>query len=356
MAIEEGKKGLGFVAPNPAVGCVFLDSENKLLSKGYHRQYGKDHAEVDAYQSIKDKNKVDGGSVFVTLEPCAHQGKTPPCAQMLAGLPIKKFYYGVKDPNPVAAHGERVLKAAGKEVIHLKEMESQCEELAEIFLHNQKYQRPFVHVKIGATLDGQISLKSGDSQWITCQESRDFVQTLRGQYDAVLVGRKTFEVDNPRLNSRDPIFKDKQNHIVIVDSEGKSLSQLEKSQLLTVRSKERVWIVTDKKMGTTSSAQVISVEKQGKTLDLEKAFFELYKKGVTSILVEGGAYTISRLLEKQLVQRLSVFIAPRIMGAKSGISWTNDLSVSNLNSMIQTGPLRATQIGSDIFITTILKS
>ncbi|MFN9068767.1 MAG: bifunctional diaminohydroxyphosphoribosylaminopyrimidine deaminase/5-amino-6-(5-phosphoribosylamino)uracil reductase RibD, partial [Bdellovibrionales bacterium] len=186
-----------------------------FLASGYHQRCGGPHAEVEALQKVKPE-LLAGAHVIVTLEPCAHEGRTPSCAKTLAQLPIKKITYGIVDPNPlVSGKGHQILKEAGLDVQEYQgPLKLNLERVCEEFLVNQKEKRIFVALKVAQSLDGKIALKNGKSQWITGPDSRDFVQNLRAQYDGILVGRNTVVADNPSLNVRVPgITKD--NHVIV---------------------------------------------------------------------------------------------------------------------------------------------
>ena len=354
MALEEGSRGLGFTSPNPPVGCVIVGANGQVIGKGYHAKAGEDHAEAAALKSVTDQSLIQGATVYVTLEPCASEGRTPSCAKTLAGLPLGRVVFGSRDPNPSMAGGQQILQQAGITCDHLREVERKCLKLAEVFFCNQKLQRSFVHVKVGASLDGQVALKSGESQWITSEQSRENVQLLRGQMDAVLVGRGTFESDNPRLNSRAPGFENQVNAAVVLDPNGHCLNSLEDSRLLEVRPPEKVFVVV--KQGASipddHPFQILPCPVVGESLNLNVALQKLYSQGIHSVLVEGGGATISRFFEQKLVDRLSVFLAPKILGAAGGLSWTKDLRVEKLTNAIDLPEWEMTQFGSDFCLSS----
>ncbi len=332
LAIEEGKKGAGFVSPNPQVGCVILDRGGALLSVGFHARLGEAHAEVNALKAIQDPRSLEGATVYVTLEPCAHEGRTPSCAKNLAKLPIASVVFGLIDPNPlVAGQGAEILRAAGKEVEQFAELQEELEELSEIFFVNQKYDRPFVALKVASSLDGKIALADGSSQWITGESSREHVHHLRGCYDAVLAGAGTILKDDPRLNSRDPMFSKKNQKVVVLDPEGSCVSRLRDSKLLQVRDPYQVILIT--KPGIQVQVPVNHVEMtlnyelggEGR-FPLSEVLACLQSENIYSIFVEGGASTYASFLNAKLVDRLYVFIAPKIIG--EGLSWTSNLAAS----------------------------
>ncbi len=350
LAISEGEKGAGFVSPNPLVGCVILSREGDIISKGYHARVGEAHAEMSALKEIKNQDFLDGAHVFVTLEPCAHEGRTPSCAKALAKLPIASVTYGLEDPNPlVAGQGAAILRAAGKKVTLFNELKSELEELAEIFLLNMRLKRPFVAVKVASSLDGKIALSDGSSQWITGEKSRAYVQYLRGCYDAVLTGVGTFTRDNPRLNSRDPQFANKKQKVILLDPSGKSFSSLAKSKLLQVRSPEDVILVTGPLgLDAPDGVHKIEIPDGDGDFDLSALMMALSSLGIFSIMVEAGPYTVSNFLKARLVDRLYLFQAPKILG--EGLDWTSGLSLTSLTQAVELRDPTNKAFGSDLLI------
>lgn len=357
LAIEEARKGYGFVSPNPVVGCVILDRNGQLLSSGFHAQVGKDHAEVDALKKISDSKKIEGAHVVVTLEPCSHFGRTPPCADRLAELPIKKVTYGLLDPNPqVAGRGIEKLKVKGIEVEECAELRSELEELAEIFLFNMRKQKTFAALKVATSLDGAIAFKSGESQWITSELARAHAHLLRGQYDAVLVGSGTLLTDDPKLDVRHERFQSrKPNHVVILDLKGATLNRLLEMQVTKVRPLENICVVTGAehtdafiKLGVQSfSAKILS----SGILDLDDVLKMLFKHNICSVYVEGGAETLSSFITQQKAQRLYQFIAPKILGAQHSRIWTEKVGFENMQSAVQLQDVKYQNLGSDILLT-----
>ena len=348
LALEEGKKGAGFVSPNPCVGCVILDKNGNLIGQGFHQKYGEAHAEINALKSVKDPKSLKDAEIYVTLEPCAHEGKTGSCAKALAQLPIGKVVYGLIDPFPqVAGKGVEILRNAGIKVEQFKGLEDALTDLCEIFLHNVRTQLPFVALKIGSSLDGMIALESGQSQWITGEESRAKVQNLRGQYDAILVGAKTLEFDNPSLNSRDPKFKNKISKVVIFDGEGVSAPFLKKSRLAAVHAPENIYFVTSQKMSISPFNLVQVPVDRNHQLELRSALASLKSLGIHSLLVEGGAATYSAFLQSRMFQRLHLFQAPLILG--KGLGWSSKMTVPDLASGLKLQNASVERLGADFY-------
>lgn len=350
-AIEEGSKGFGFTSPNPLVGCAVLNSKHELISVGFHEMYGGGHAEVNAIKNLSQE-QLTGAHIVVTLEPCAHQGKTPSCAHMLAKLPIASVTYAVKDPNPIAARGAEVIEAAGIKVHHLTSMSSQCEDLAEIFLWNMRHKKAFVALKMASSLDGQIALKSGESQWITGEKSRKFSHYLRAGYDAIVVGRNTLVVDDPMLNIRHPNFQGKKNKVIILDPEGKLLKNINHYKITEYHEKQNIIFAIKDTVGVSTDYKIIPVKALlSGSLDLDDLAKKLYEEKITSLYVEGGAQTYSEFLSQKAFQRLYLFQAPVIIGTKNGRSWSESFSVSKLKEKLHLNNLKSQKIGDDLFIT-----
>jgi len=350
LAIEEGKRGAGFVSPNPLVGCVILGRDGNLIGKGHHARIGEAHAEIHALDSIQDKTQIEGAQVFVTLEPCAHEGRTPSCAKTLAKLPIASVTYGLQDPNPlVSGQGAEILRAAGKKVVLHAGLTREFEELCEIFLMNMREQRPFVALKAASSLDGKIALSDGSSQWITGESARAHTHKLRGHYDAVLAGAGTFIKDNPRLNSRDLHFAQKRSKVILLDSEGITLPLLQGSGLLEVRAPEDVYVVTASKQKTDLPIRQLVAPLKNGEFDLSAVLQQLYAETVTSIFVEGGAYTFSSFLKQRQVDRVYLYLAPKILG--DGINWSAGLKTASLAESIVLKDMCSEKFGEDFLIT-----
>ena len=418
LAIAEARHGWGWVSPNPAVGCVILSSVGQMISKGYHEKYGGPHAEINALRGLSQA-ELHGARVFVTLEPCAHYGKTPPCAEALAKLPISEVVYGLQDPNPqVQGKGLEILKSAGIKVTHFKKYEKDCARICEHFLKNMNLQRPFVTLKAAVSLDGKLALKNGQSQWITGEASRLEAHRLRAFHEAVLVGVNTFLTDDPSLNIRHPDFPQKSTQVIVLDPTGRGLSKLKDSKLYANHSPSSIyWVVSqshkesqslvgqshdksqsgldqsldelkiniiyisplDKQVDsnlkgkhvadgfpTKSSEANLGANNnldpgEGKLisateLNLNELLSELWKRSIRAVLVEGGASTLSAFVNQRVADRLSLFIAPMIIGDRSGRGWAQELQpIENLSQSLKTGDFEISQLGNDLWLSTALR-
>jgi diaminohydroxyphosphoribosylaminopyrimidine deaminase / 5-amino-6-(5-phosphoribosylamino)uracil reductase len=346
LAVEIGHLGASYVAPNPLVGCVILDSEGGFLSAGYHEKYGEAHAEINALKTLSNEELKDA-TVVVTLEPCAHVGKTGSCAIELSKYKIRKVIYGLVDPNPmVRGKGAEFLNKAGIATkLYQGPAVSDLENLAEVFLKNFRYQKPFVAMKAASSLDGQMALKTGESQWITTPESREYVHELRSHYDAIVVGRKTIEQDNPSLNIRHPKIV-KKNKVIVFDPQGVLIKKIDagvRFKFLDLHAPEDVYFAVQSKVLTVR--QTIEFSSMNNFLDL------VFKLNIKSLFVEGGAGTYSSFLNQDLVDRIHLFINPSIVGSDTGISWSAGFGIKKLDEKVVLRDLQTRTFGSDIYLT-----
>lgn len=357
LAIQEAKKGIGYVSPNPPVGCVILDSNEQLLATGFHAKVGGPHAEIAALDTVKDLSKLAGAHMIVTLEPCAHHGRTPPCAERIASLPLAKLTYGMQDPNPlVNGQGMKIIKAAGIEVAEYQELRLELAELAEVFLWNIHHKETFFALKVATSLDGALGLKTGESRWISGEKSREYTHLLRGQYDAVLVGVQTVLQDNPRLNCRNPQFAEKpENKVIILDPSGLLLDKIRDLELLKVRRSDQILVITTLEKSKAFlelgfEAMALSVQKLGQ-FDLQALSNELLKRKITSVLVEGGAQTYSAFIKQKIPARLYQFIAPKVLGAEQSRVWTEAFAVTQMEKAVKLHNPKWQVIGDDVLLT-----
>ncbi len=364
LAILEAKKGWGHVSPNPPVGCVILDKSGNFLAKGHHRKFGGDHAEIDALKEVREPKLLDGATLFVTLEPCAHHGKTPPCAEALAKLPLSKVVYGLVDPNPlVAGKGLEILKSAGKIVQSIASLVGESsasvnddlEDLAEVFLFNQRERKTFASVKVATTLDGNMAHVSGESQWLTSEEARDHAQYLRGLHDAVIIGAGTFRHDNPRLNVRHAKFENKKNHVIVVNTSGSCLEKIEDSALYQSHEPRRIIVAAGESNASvlknkSSDVEIWLLPERDGLIDLSSVLKKAYASGLMSVFVEGGARLISQFIEHNHAHRLYQFIAPQILGRRSGRAFTESVTSLTFAARVTMKRPVWTPMGPDVLL------
>lgn len=327
LAIDEAYKGAAFVSSNPKVGCVILDSHGCLLSKGHHQFFGGPHAEVEALKNL-DYEQLKGATLVVTLEPCAHEGKTPSCAIKIATLPIAQVVYGIQDPNPlVAGLGAQIIRGAGIQALEYQgPLKSELFDVCEEFLVNFTKKRVFVAMKVAQSLDGKIALRNGQSQWITGPESREEVQRIRSYYDAVIVGHGTLVKDNPSLNIRIPGLE-KINWAVILGS--KKVSK--EMNIFKVRPADKVVFLSG---------------------ELSEVLQQMWNLGIRSVLVEGGSTVFSNFIKSGLVDRLHLFTAPILLG--QGIGWTDELEIKNLDLIARPQRVKTQKLGVDTYQSLVL--
>lgn len=357
-ALDLAAKGIGYVSPNPMVGCVITDTEGNIIGEGYHERFGKAHAEINALRRIKEPSKLKGATVYVSLEPCSHHGKTPPCSVALGKLPLKRVVVAHEDPNPkVNGNGIDYLRAQGIEV-QVGLLKEQAEALNESFIYAQRNHMPLVILKMAQTADGYMAAADGSSQWITSEQSRALVHKWRASYDAVMVGRNTALIDNPRLSVRH--VKGRQPYRVVMDA------QLELPQELNVFSDEfeekTIRLVCNetayKELGDPMLEMLKSNYFRGKTLlvaekdghiNLEHAFKMLLREGIQSILIEAGPTLASVLIREYLVDKLELFIAPKLLG--NGQKAIQGLNINRMSEILEFRKSKWTAVGSDMLLT-----
>lgn len=333
----------GKVSPNPLVGAVVLDKDGNTVGEGFHQRYGEAHAEVHALNQAGEKAK--GGTIIVSLEPCSHHGKTPPCADLIIERGIKKLVVGMVDPNPVVSgRGIQKCKEAGIEVT-VGVLEEKCRELNEIFVKNQTEQKPFIALKIATTIDGKIATKTGSSKWITNSTSRERVQKLRNRYDAILTGSGTVIADNPSMLCTMPGGK---NPIkIVLDTNAKipadaKIFETGKIILATTKTPE---------ITPPNTEILICPKNQGGKIDLEFLMDKLFQKGIKSILVEAGAKINSAFLKTKLMDKLYHFIAPRILGDNQSISCFEGFDIHEISQTVNITLTDVEKLNGDVIIT-----
>lgn len=347
-ALALARKGLGRVSPNPMVGAVIV-KEGRVIAEGYHRTFGGAHAEIEAIEKAAASPR--GADIYVTLEPCSHFGKTPPCTDRLMDIQPSRVIIGTVDPNPlVAGRGIAALEARGIPTV-TGVLEKECRRLNEVFFTFMERGTPFVTLKYAQTLDGRIAASSGDSKWISSLESRIFAHRLRSRHDAILVGIGTVLTDDPELTVR--LVRGRNPLRVVVDS---LLSIPLESRILSGQDTARTIVLTSPRRDPQKQEQlrtldietiVIAEEKQG-LLDMQAVFAELGKRGLSSVLVEGGSGIITSCLRHGCADRLVVITAPRILGR--GIEAVGDLGLTAVDQSVGLKIERILRRGSDFII------
>lgn len=357
-AFELALKGMGHTSPNPLVGAVVV-KDDKVIGTGFHQKYGSAHAEVNAILDAKARGEdVVGATLYCNLEPCSHTNKqTPPCAPMIALEKISRVVISNIDPNPnVSGSGVAHLREHGVEVI-TGVLESEGLELNEVFFKFISTNTPFIHLKMAQTLDGRVATSNGESKYITGAEALSRVHSLRQKYDCLMVGRKTVELDNPSLTTRSDEFENISHPLRLVIGTLKGLNHDWK--ILKDEFKRNTMIVaTDDEVRNhpeivrfleSQGVALLSVKKtdDGK-VDLKAMLKSLASLKMTSILVEGGPTLATEFLKEGLVDKVSFFIAPTILG--EGKNSINDLGIINLNQKMNLKNKRTEVLGNDILV------
>ena len=319
-ALTLAVKGRGYTSPNPMVGAVVV-KDGRVVGSGYHRRVGGPHAEVNALTAAGDAAK--GATLYVTLEPCNHTGRTPPCTRSITRAGIKRVVTAMQDPNiDVAGGGNDFLKQQGIEVIS-GVCENRAKRLNEAFIKYVTTHKPFVIVKCAATLDGRIATRSGDSKWITGENSREFVHRLRHAVDGILVGIDTVKKDNPSLTTRMKDCKGRDAVRIILDThlsiplDAKLLRQESDADTLLITAET---ISGSKKQAVEEAgARVITCTLKDELIDMQSLMDSLAAMGLTSILIEGGSRVIASALNAGIVDKVLFFYAPKILGGDDGI-------------------------------------
>ncbi len=343
MAIKLAKKGKGCVSPNPLVGCILV-KRGKIIGKGYHKEFGGDHAEIIAIKNAG--KKAANSTMYVNLEPCSHWGKTPPCTERIVEAGIREVIIASSDPNPMV-EGFKELKFRGiKAKIGI--LKDEARKLNEFYMKYMKSKKPFVILKVAMTLDGKVATNTGDSKYITGMDARKLVHELRSEVDAVMIGINTLLKDNPKLNPR--LIKGKANDPfkIVVDS---TLKIPPKCNLM--KNPSKLIIATTSK---ASKAKINSLYQKGvnvivcKTKDgkvnLKNLMKELGKKEITSIMIEGGPTLNSSIIKEKIADKLLIFTAPKLVG--EGMGAIGDLGIKKINKAINLKRIRMKKIGKDI--------
>jgi diaminohydroxyphosphoribosylaminopyrimidine deaminase/5-amino-6-(5-phosphoribosylamino)uracil reductase len=348
-ALSLARKGVGKTAPNPAVGCVIVQGET-IVGEGWHRKAGTPHAEVHALRRADERAlKSD---VYVTLEPCSHFGKTPPCADALVKAGVSRVFVGMIDPNPeVRGKGVEILRAAGIEVF-TDILEKECRRLNEPFIKHVSTGLPFVILKSAMTLDGKTATAAGDSKWITSEKSRGYVHKLRGIVDGIMVGVGTVIADDPQLTCRTP-GKGKDPVRIIVDSR---LRIPLDARVLRQDSKAKTCIATilkeSEKMDELRElgVEIVSCREHDGRVDLDDLLRRLGAMGIQSLLLEGGRELAGEAMRLGLIDKYLLFYAPKLVGGGDGMGLFAGNGVERMDDAPRLGDIQIHRFGQDFMI------
>lgn len=385
LAMELAKKGEGKVNPNPLVGAVIV-KDKEVIGKGYHKIFGGNHAEVEAFNSLD--NESYGATMYVTLEPCSHYGKTPPCVDKIIENKISKVIIGCLDPNPIVkGNGLKKLKSAGIEV-EISKLEYKCKSLNEVFMKYISSKKPFVVLKTAMSLDGKISTYTGESKWITGENSRKSVHKLRNKYMGIMVGVNTVIKDNPELTCRlesgnnpvriivDSTLRIPMNSKVILNNKNlydlnilkKINGELENSRdyfrvdnNLSFNNKKSLKDITI--IATTNKADkekiklleskgilVIITKQKNNKVDLNDLMIKLGRLNIDSILLEGGAELNFSAINEKIVDKVICYIAPKIIGGTLAKTPIGGQGIEKLIDAINIKNMSLKSIGEDVVI------
>lgn len=356
MAIELAKKGAGAVNPNPMVGAVVVKN-GEVIGRGYHKFFGGSHAEVYALEEAG--RDAEGATIYVTLEPCSHYGKTPPCAKKIIDMGIKKCFIGSSDPNPkVAGKGVAMLKEAGIEVVE-NVLKEECDEINQVFFKYIKTKIPYLFVKCGITLDGKIALSNGISKWITNSIAREKVQYYRNKFMGIMVGINTVLTDNPSLTARiengvnpfriivDPNLQIDENCKVVKNNEdGKTMIITSQKNLFTEDAENTEIQIKQKRLAEENKVKFIFID--GEKFSFRKMLEEIGKAGIDSVLLEGGETLISLAFEENAIDGGEIFIANKILGDSSAKPFISGFVREKMEEAVQLTNVRNNIYGENV--------
>ncbi|XRG79076.1 bifunctional diaminohydroxyphosphoribosylaminopyrimidine deaminase/5-amino-6-(5-phosphoribosylamino)uracil reductase RibD [Rossellomorea sp. GAMAL-10_SWC] len=344
LAIQNAMATKGQTDPNPLVGSVIVN-DNRIVGIGAHLKAGEPHAEINALRMAGDK--AEGGTIYVTLEPCSHHGRTGPCAEAIVRAGLKKVVVATLDPNPlVAGRGVRILQDAGIEVI-IGVCEEQSIKMNEVFNKYIVKNIPFVVMKSASTLDGKIATHSSDSKWITSAEARNDVHQLRNEIGAILVGVNTVLKDNPELTTRIPNGRNPVR--VILDS---TLKIPLESKVVTDQQAE-TWIFTSQKHSEQKRSELenlgvkVFVTSDLSRVDLNEMLKVLGEHSISSLLVEGGGEVNASFMSQNLVDKVIVYLAPKLIGGKNAPTFLEGTGLDKMAQAIELEEIELTKIGPD---------
>ena len=355
LALELAEKGRGYTAPNPMVGAVVV-RDGQVVGQGYHRAVGEAHAEINALAAAGEAAR--GADLYVTLEPCNHTGRTPPCTAAILAAGIRRVVMAMADPNPdVAGGGRGFLEARGVEVLG-GVCEAQALRLNEVFVKFVRTRRPFVALKCAATLDGRIATRTGDARWVTGEPARLFGHRLRHWLDGILVGVKTVRADDPSLTARLDGGRGRDPVRLVLDTH---LSTPPGAKMLRQKSESDTIILcrpsadpARRRALTAAGARVLAVPEKAGRIDLAALMKPLGEIGVTSLLIEGGAEVIAAALAADIVDKIYFFYAPKILGGDDGVPICRGPGPALMRQCKPVRDLSVRQLGEDVLISGYL--
>jgi diaminohydroxyphosphoribosylaminopyrimidine deaminase/5-amino-6-(5-phosphoribosylamino)uracil reductase len=351
QALQLAAKGRGFTSPNPMVGAVVVQ-DGAIVGRGYHERVGGPHAEVNALRHAG--HRAAGATLYVTLEPCNHYGRTPPCTLAILQAGIARVVVGMADPNlRVAGGGSEHLRAQGLQVT-TGALEKPCRKLNQAFIKQATTGIPYVTIKTAATLDGRIATSSGDARWISNERSRRFVHRLRCDLDAILVGSATALTDDPQLTARLGAKHCRQPKRIVLDSQ---LRLPVTSQLVRTAQQAPLWVACHadtprerRRPLEEAGVEIIDLPGADTGLDLEALLRELGKRHLTSLLVEGGGHVIGGFVEKGLADDFYFFYAPKNLADPEAIPMVSGKARDTMSEALPAFNLQVRRFGEDIMV------
>lgn len=343
-ALALAARGRGRTSPNPMVGCVIV-RDGEVVGEGWHEVAGGPHAEVRAVEAAG--GDIAGATVYVTLEPCCHVGRTPPCVDLLIAKRPARVVVAMHDPNPkVAGQGIFKLREAGIPV-DVGTCEAEAARLNEVFVKYITTGMPFVIAKCGMSLDGKIATRSGDSKWVTSEQSRRMVHELRDQVDAILVGSRTVMMDDPSLTTRLPGAEAKDPIRVIVDAD----CYLDATRkVFRLGSAAPTWIAAPQETVCEGADDVLVVPPGPGGVDMRQLMRMLGAREVASVLIEGGGTTHASAFEAGIVDKVMFFVAPKIIGGRDAVTAVEGLGAETMAEAIPLDGMTARSVGPDLLV------
>jgi diaminohydroxyphosphoribosylaminopyrimidine deaminase/5-amino-6-(5-phosphoribosylamino)uracil reductase len=349
LALREAEKGVGRTSPNPPVGAVLVKN-GRVIARGHHPRAGGPHAEVVVLRAAGARAR--GADLYSTLEPCDHFGKTPPCSVAILEAGVRRVFFGSRDPNPlVNGRGVARLEQGGVTVV-AGVLGAECDRLNAHWFTYMTEHRPYVTLKAAVTLDGKIATRTGDSRWVTGPEAREWVHRLRDRVDAVLVGTGTARADDPALTTRLPGGRGRDPLRIVLDTD---LSLPPGLKLFRQRSTAPTLVAhaSDRRRRLGPGVELLRCKRGKDGVDLRDLLASLATRGVTHLLVEGGARVHARFLEAGLVDRVAVFIAPKIAGA-DGVPFVAGPGPARMADALRLAEVQVERIGEDVLVTGVL--
>jgi diaminohydroxyphosphoribosylaminopyrimidine deaminase / 5-amino-6-(5-phosphoribosylamino)uracil reductase len=352
MALELAEQSGGHVAPNPLVGALLVKN-GRIVGKGFHANFGGPHAEVEA---INDAGSASSGStIYVNLEPCCHHGKTPPCTSAIQAAGILQVVYGTRDRNPEARGGLEILRQAGIDIIG-PILDSECRDLNAAFFKHTITGRPLVLAKWAMTIDGKIATHSGKSRWISSEASRKFVHEWRGKSGAILIGRRTAQIDDPYLDCRLEGFDDPIK--VILDSNCTLSPQARMFEpAIEGKGNARVIIFTSKEASqenikalSARGAEVIPTPCSNGHISIPLVLEELGKRGINLLMVEGGGEVLGSFFDGGFIDRALIFISPKIVGGRDAMTPVAGVGLDRMSDAHVLRDIHNYRLGDDLVI------